>query len=96
MLTFNEAKKIGVNACIDKIGREFVAEHRDTSSVAYGENKGKVFCFVGVNDKPDNLPQNPTELMLDGGEKFPYSASCNVCMLNGTVDFLECTGQKKK
>ena len=35
MLTYESARKIGVEACIDKLGRAFVEKHRDTSSSAY-------------------------------------------------------------
>ena len=32
MLTYEKAKKIGIDACIDKLGREFVMSHKDTAS----------------------------------------------------------------
>ena len=52
MLTLEMAKKNGINACIDKLGRDFVLAHRDTSSSAFGEIEDGVFCFVGVDDRP--------------------------------------------
>lgn len=87
MLTALEARKIGIKACIDKIGFEFCMQHKDTSTTAYGENEGIMYCFVGVNDKPDN-PNS--RLILSDVKGFPYCASCNVNMSNGKIDFLEC------
>ena len=50
MLSVEAARKIGINACIDKLGREFVLAHRDRATSAYGESDEGVFCFVGVDD----------------------------------------------
>lgn len=52
MLTFEEAKKVGIRACIDKIGYEFCKIHQDNSTSAYGEDDGVAKCFVGINDAP--------------------------------------------
>ena len=52
MLTFEEAKKIGIRACIDKIGYDFCLAHNDNSTSAYGEVDGIAKCFVGVSEEP--------------------------------------------
>ena len=91
MLTVMEAKKIGIRACIDAIGYEFCKKHADNGTSAYGENEGVVYCFVGVNDEP--APEcditKVDSLILTSGEDWPYSASCNVDMQDGRIEFLE-------
>ena len=89
MLTLNVAKKIGINTCIDKLGHDFVLAHRDTSSSAYGEIEDEVFCFVGVDDRPVSLEPSDV-LTLSNDSAFPYRASCNVSLFDGTVTFTEC------
>ena len=88
MLSFNEARKIGLNACVDWIGRDFVYAHRDSASSAYGEVEGGVYCFVGVDGAPRPL-RDDNVLILDSVSKFPYRASCTVDQSNGTWTFLE-------
>lgn len=91
MLTVMEAKKIGIRACIDAIGYEFCKKHEDNGTSAYGENEGVVYCFVGVSDEP--APEcditKVDSLILTSGEDWPYSASCNVDMQDGKIEFLE-------
>ena len=92
MLTFEEAKKIGTLACLDKLGREFVRKHRDTACSAYGDEDDHAFCFIGVDTEPDS-PWTGGPLVLDDSpnQKFPYSASCNVAYSDGKVTFLDCS-----
>lgn len=91
MLTYAQAKKIGVNACLDKLGRDFVKRYEDTSCVGYGEEEAYAFCYVGVDDRPDPVEES-TDIILDGGKetKFPYLVSCNVWYEDGRIDFLDC------
>ena len=91
MLTFEEAKKIGTTACLDRLGRTFVKRYRDTACSAYADNGENAFCFVGVSDKPDR-PWDGGPIVLDNSpqSKFPYMASCNVSYQTGKVTFLEC------
>lgn len=91
MLTIEAARKIGINACIDKIGRNFVQTHKDSSVYAYGdgETEDSVFCYVGVSDAPPP-PQQEGVLVLDSTSKFPYRVSCNVSLEDGTPKFIEC------
>lgn len=88
MLTFEEAKKIGINACIDKLGRDFVRENRDNGVSSYGEDEGLVYCYIGLDDKPF-VSKYPGQLVLDSESKFPYYAECYVDPKDGTVTFLD-------
>ena len=91
MLTVIEAKKIGIRACIDAIGYDFCKKHADNGTSAYGEHDGIVYCFVGVSDEP--TPEcdisKVDSLILTSVTEWPYSASCNVDMQDGQIEFLE-------
>ena len=91
MLTFEDAKKVGTIACVDKLGRDFVKRHKETACTGYGDNDGYAFCFIGVSDKPDK-PWDGGRIILDDSPsaKFPYMASCNVAYDTGEITFLEC------
>ncbi len=91
MLTVAEARKIGIKACIEKLGYDFCKKHADNSTTAYGEDDGFVFCYVGVDDSPaPDYSIKDYVWALTEENKFPYSASCNVSMEDGKVMFLEC------
>ena len=92
MLTVEEAKKIGIRACIEKIGYDFCKAHPDNGVSAYGEEReGYINCFVGVNDTPapDYDISKVTKLVLTSNEKWKYSARCHVDKNSGTVVFVE-------
>lgn len=89
MLNVEAARKIGIKACIDKLGRDFVLKHRDFATTAYGETENCVYCFVGVDDQRWKINNN-SRLVLDSHSEFPYRASCNVSLLDGTPSFIEC------
>ncbi len=89
MLNTDVARKIGINACIDKLGRDFVLANRDFATSAYGESDDGVFCFVGVEDRL-NFHALSDVLELDSQSKFPYRVSCNVSLLDGVPHFIEC------
>ena len=91
MLTFEEAKKVGIRACIDRLGYDFVKKYQDTSCSAYGDEGDHASCFVGVSIEPD-IPWTGGPLILDDSPdaKFPYSASCNVAYEDGKITFLDC------
>lgn len=91
MLTFEEAKKIGINACVEKLGISFVEQYADSFCSAYGwgEEENTVFCFAGVDNNPEKLI-NTDELILTGNSNFPYRVSCNVNMLNSSISYVEC------
>ena len=91
MLTVNEAKNIGIKACINKLGYEFCKKHADNATSGYSEEEGYVNCFVGVNDKPARTCDISLidSLVLTSGTKWPYAARCNVSLLDGNVEFFE-------
>lgn len=91
MLTVKEAARIGINACIDKLGRDFVLANRDNGVSGYGdgETENSVFCYVGVDDKPW-VDEDPDVIVLDSTSQFPYRVSCDVCIDDGMVKFMEC------
>lgn len=95
MLTCNEAKTIGRNACIQKIGIEFYEKYRSSATIAYGDfsEEGIVFCYVGVDNQP--MEDNPSEPLILSNEEYnnpiPFFASCNVILESGDVVFLDCT-----
>ena len=88
MITYEKARKIGIDACIEKLGRDFVMKYKDTSSSAYGDRGDHVYCFVGVSDQP--APQMKDELILTSDSQFPYIARCTVSYVDGQITFLEC------
>ena len=94
MLSVEAARKIGIQACIDKLGRTFVAAHRESATSAYGENENGVFCFVGVDD--GGKSQNRAGLLvLDSHSEFPYHVSCNISLTDGIPHFLDCVVPQK-
>lgn len=89
MLTMEAAKKIGINACIDRLGRDFVQAHRNSAASAYSETDDGVFCFVGVDDNPGSRGSSDT-LVLDSKSVFPYRVSCTVALEDGVPAFVDC------
>lgn len=90
MLTYEEARKIGIYACIDKLGKDFVDRYRETSCSAYGDMEDHAVCFVGVSDQEDDLTRKQIILSSSPESRFPYMASCDVGYEDGKVTFLEC------
>ncbi len=88
MITYEDAKDIGINACIDKLGRSFVMTNKDSFCSADGDRGDHLYCFVGVSDKP--LPTMDDGLLLTSNDQFPYIARCTVDYLDGHVNFLDC------
>lgn len=87
MLSDKMARRIGINACIDKLGREFVLAHQDNATSTYGKTEEGMYCYVGVSDIP--LPEyEPGVLVLDSMPS-PYHASCIVNLENGALTFKE-------
>lgn len=73
---------------MEKIGFDFCMANEANSATAYGEENGKMFCFVGINEHP-NMEYNPDVLVLSSVKGFPYHSSCNVDMNDGNVEFLD-------
>lgn len=46
MLTYEEARKIGIDACVQKIGEDFVNEHEDNLCAGYGDVEDYAYCFL--------------------------------------------------
>ena len=93
MLTIETAQKIGVNACIDKLGRDFVQTHRDSATSSYtteADEDGMIFCFVGVDNEDRDDSARRDILILDNVSSFRYHASCNVSLDDGRTMFLDC------
>mgnify|MGYP007069905044 CR=1 FL=1 len=72
MLTFEQAKKIGVDACIEKLGRDFVNQFKDTSCDAYADMKDYAYCFVGVDNRENRYGEGVPA--LTSTNTFPYIA----------------------
>ncbi len=90
MLSIYEARKMGINACINKLGRDFVLKYKDSCVSAYGGSEDGVYCFIGVDDNPDCYDNDADVLILDSASKFPYRVSCNVSLTDKTITFIEC------
>jgi hypothetical protein len=87
MLTVETARKIGLNACVDKLGRDFVLKHQHLATAAYGEIEDHVFCFVGIDCKQKN--NHNGQLVLDSISKFSHQTSCKISLMDGAVTFME-------
>lgn len=87
MLTEEEARRIGLRACVEKIGIEFCEKHKDTSVCAYGVVEGVMQCYFGVDDQPnpDFEKLKPEEVYLSCRRYAPYFARCEVNMESGVV-----------
>lgn len=88
MLTEIDARKIGIKACMDKIGYDFCIQNQDKAATAYGKDGINMFCFVGIDNNPNQTPDTDT-LTLSSVKGFSYSASCNVNMENGNIEYLD-------
>ena len=89
MLNATEAKKIGINACVEKIGVDFCKKYEENACTSCGIRDHIMFCSVGIDDIPYVAPKDPERLVLSESG-FQYIASCNVDMRNGKIEFLEC------
>ena len=93
MLKKKKKKKIGLDACIEQLGREFVMKYRDTSCPAYADMEDHAYCFVGVDNTDERF--NSVPLVLTASNQFPFMASCNVRYSDGKIEFLECVLPEK-
>lgn len=87
MLTYEQAKEIGKDACVDKLGRDFVMQYRDTSCPGCAELGFGVYCFVGVDNSDDRYNYDNPVLTH---RPWPYIARCIVRYKTGRIKFLEC------
>ena len=85
MLSVVEAKKKGIEACMDALGRDFCMEHKDNALSGYEEPINDVMrCFVTVSDSPPNNDSHEV-----GGEPMPYQAFIDVDMKTGNTILVE-------
>lgn len=94
MLTELEAKRKGIRACMEKIGFDFCMANEKNSATAYGEDNGKMFCFVGINNNP-KMDRDNDILILSNVKGFPYHSSCNVDMNDGSIEYLDFVSYSK-
>lgn len=76
MLTIDEARKIGIHACIEKLGKDLVEQYKSTSTASWGVTQGAVRCFVGV----DTRKRVQHLLVLDSVSKWYKCAECKVSL----------------
>ena len=81
MLTIDEARRKGIDTCIDMLGRDFVEKHKATSTASWGMLPGAVRCFVGV----DTRKRAGHLLVLDSTSKWYKCAECKVSLKTGEV-----------
>ena len=89
MLTFEEAKKIGVNACAERLGKDFVNRYKNSSCPAYADMDSYAYCFLGVDDSPNR--NDMRNVKITSNDSFPYVARCTVRYNDGKIEYLECT-----
>lgn len=88
-LTEQEARKIGLDACIDKLGYEFCKKYQDNAVSSWGMGEYGMNCFVGVNVTP--LKPTTEELaILTDKKDWEYYAHCVVDMEDGSVQYNQC------
>ena len=95
MYTFDEARKVVIRACINKLGIDFVREYANSSSTAYGQDGDTVHCFIGVDNRQNRFQNPPGTLTLSSDSKFPFRVSCEVSMEKETIEFTECIVPKR-
>ena len=87
MITVEEAKRMGIEACVNEIGRDLVLANQDKATMACGVIENSVYCFVGVD--MEERREKSGDLILDSISKFTYQASCKVSLTDGDIMF-EC------
>ena len=92
-----KARKIGIKACIEKLGYKFCCKYAGNSTTAYSDDGDAVFCYVGV-DTENNTYANIEEWnpILTEKNLFPYYAMCEVNRRTGEVVFLKCALPEKE
>ena len=65
-----------------------VKDYKQDQLIVTTEEGRAFFCFVGVNDQPENI-WDTTGVILDSSKQFPYRASC-IVSLSGNIVFKEC------
>ena len=106
MLTYEEAKKVGVSQCINDFGTDFISNEAETLMAVYAVSakEKKMFCCVAAdtkshNGEPDTIPvklKNDQTLFLPDKAIWPYRISLLVSLEDGSVEYLESIVPEKK
>ena len=89
MLTREEAVRIGIDACIEKMGRDYYDECRKAGMISKAEceHDGMMFCIISICRKPTEEFLKRPRLSLKPLPK--YRVSCDVNMKTGEITFIE-------
>ena len=91
MTRYEQAKEIGREACIDRLGRDFIMRYRDTSCPAFADMEDHAYCSVSVDNTETRYDiGRPVLTSKAAGSVWPYYAKCNVRYSDGNVEFLDC------
>ena len=96
MLTINEAWQKGIDACIQKIGWDFVANNPDCTCTAYFvlPNESRILCMVCADNEKPNLSE--WDAVRDTLNKpFPIDVRCLVDCVTGEVYITQCSTYKE-
>ena len=85
MFTVDECKKIGYDACIDRLGREQVVLNKERGCHGFSIIDGGIRCFVGYDEK-EYKPQK--EGITLGTTQFDFLACAFVNSETGNVTFI--------
>lgn len=79
MVDFEKARKIGIDLCINALGKEFCIANKDNALSGYEEaENGILKCFVTIDTKNDQ-----TDKLSVGGKPMQYQAYATVDMQTG-------------
>ena len=87
---------MGIDAGVNKLGREFVKKYKDNACASYlnwrqAAEFGYVDCSVSVSDKPPKpFPEGHIILSSAPEDRFPYRANCRVAYDTGEITFYDC------
>ena len=103
MLTYEDARKKGIEACFRELGEDFTENRAQVfrSASAYNEKKGEIFCIVAADTKPHGLRQDVVIREIEGlpvelpDDSYPYRVSCIISLGDGSVEFLERITEEK-
>lgn len=85
MLSLTQAKSIGMQTCIDSLGRSFVKKYKDTSVTAFGVDENVLYCFLGISTNSQAFVESNSDVLTLSKNDWDYSSSCNVSLTDGTI-----------
>ncbi len=84
MLSIESAKKIGIDRCIDALGRDFCIRHQSNALSGFEEPHNNILrCFVTIDD------EEIQEAHYVGGEPMKYKAIVDVDIETGETTLIE-------